>query len=169
MQLHSGTQGAFHQIVSSDFGLHCVLQQSTKVRTKRAPQRHQKVQVLWCIQSIRLRRTSSRKYAAAGAFPKALEERLKGISQAEHIDINRLRRQVSFDRLLAIASEAIPRRPSPLGVERWLCAGTSPAASGPVKGSLLLSLIYRFIDPQDLIAFHVTQILADPARPGYLD
>jgi len=45
--------------------------------------------------------TPSRSYATAGAFRRALEERLKGISQAEHVDLNRLRRQVSFDRLLA--------------------------------------------------------------------
>ncbi len=42
-----------------------------------------------------------RTYATAGAFRRALEERLKRISQAEQMDINRLRRQVSFDRLLA--------------------------------------------------------------------
>src|SRR3974390_3424556 len=42
-----------------------------------------------------------RTYVTAGAFRKALEERLKRISQAEQVDINRLRRQVSFDRLLA--------------------------------------------------------------------
>jgi len=45
--------------------------------------------------------TPSRSYAIAGAFRRALEERLKGISQAEQVDLNRLRRQVSFDRLLA--------------------------------------------------------------------
>jgi hypothetical protein len=45
--------------------------------------------------------TPSRSYATAGAFRRALEERLKGISQAEQVDLNRLRRQVSFDRLLA--------------------------------------------------------------------
>lgn len=42
-----------------------------------------------------------RAYATAAAFRKALEERLKRISQTEQVDINRLRRQVSFDRLLA--------------------------------------------------------------------
>ncbi len=40
-------------------------------------------------------------YATAGAFRRALEERLKNLSQAEQVDINRLRRQVAFDRLLA--------------------------------------------------------------------
>ena len=35
-----------------------------------------------------------RTYATAGAFRRALEERLKSMSQAEQIDINRLRRQV---------------------------------------------------------------------------
>jgi len=42
-----------------------------------------------------------RTYATAGAFRRALEERLKSMSKTEQIDINRLRRQVSFDRLLA--------------------------------------------------------------------
>lgn len=42
-----------------------------------------------------------RAYATAGAFRRALEERLKRISQTEQMDVNRLRRQVSFDRLLA--------------------------------------------------------------------
>ena len=37
-----------------------------------------------------------RTYATAGAFRRALEERLKSMSQAEQIDINRLRRQVSL-------------------------------------------------------------------------
>ena len=42
-----------------------------------------------------------RTYITAGAFRKALEERLKSASQTEQIDLHRLRRQVSFDRLLA--------------------------------------------------------------------
>ena len=37
----------------------------------------------------------------AGAFRRALEERLKRASLTDQIDPNRLRRQVSFDRLLA--------------------------------------------------------------------
>jgi hypothetical protein len=44
---------------------------------------------------------SPRTYATAGAFRRALEERLKRASLADQIDPNRLRRQVSFDRLLA--------------------------------------------------------------------
>jgi hypothetical protein len=42
-----------------------------------------------------------RRYTTSGAFRRVLEERLKRISQAEEADISRLRRQVSFDRLLA--------------------------------------------------------------------
>ena len=38
-----------------------------------------------------------RTYATAGAFRRALEERLNSMSQTKQIDINRLRRQVSFD------------------------------------------------------------------------
>ena len=40
-------------------------------------------------------------YSTARAFRTALEERLKWTSQTDEIDVNRLRRQVSFDRLLA--------------------------------------------------------------------
>ena len=42
-----------------------------------------------------------RKYATAAAFRVALETRLKSIAAAEGVDLQRLRRQVSFDRLLA--------------------------------------------------------------------
>lgn len=44
---------------------------------------------------------SPRTHATAGAFRRALEERLKRASLTDQIDPNRLRRQVSFDRLLA--------------------------------------------------------------------
>lgn len=51
-----------------------------------------------------------RTYTTAGAFRRALEERLKRTSQTEQVDLNRLRRQVSFDRLLArlFREEAAP-------------------------------------------------------------
>ena len=42
-----------------------------------------------------------RRYATAAAFRTALEARLKTMEQTEGVDLNRLRRQVSFDRLLA--------------------------------------------------------------------
>jgi Nucleotidyl transferase AbiEii toxin, Type IV TA system len=42
-----------------------------------------------------------RQYATAAAFRVALETRLKSIAAAEGADLQRLRRQVSFDRLLA--------------------------------------------------------------------
>jgi hypothetical protein len=44
---------------------------------------------------------SPRTYTTAGAFRRALEERLKTASLSDQVDLNRLRRQVSFDRLLA--------------------------------------------------------------------
>ena len=44
---------------------------------------------------------TSRTYTTAGAFRRSLEERLKKMSMAEQVDPNRVRRQVSFDRLLA--------------------------------------------------------------------
>ena len=42
-----------------------------------------------------------RQYATAAAFRVALETRLKSVATAEGVDLQRLRRQVSFDRLLA--------------------------------------------------------------------
>jgi nucleotidyltransferase AbiEii toxin of type IV toxin-antitoxin system len=43
----------------------------------------------------------SKNYATAAAFRRALEDRLKSISKNEDVDLQRLRRQVAFDRLLA--------------------------------------------------------------------
>jgi len=42
-----------------------------------------------------------RKYASGIALRTALEERLKRVSREEGIDLQRLRRQVAFDRFLA--------------------------------------------------------------------
>ncbi len=41
-----------------------------------------------------------REYGTANAFRRALEDRLNRVAQSEQIQINRLRRQVAFDRLL---------------------------------------------------------------------
>ena len=57
-------------------------------------------------------------YATAGAFRRALEERLKSISKSERVDLNRLRRQVSFDRLLARLFQADPAP--------WVLKGGTP-------------------------------------------
>lgn len=43
---------------------------------------------------------SPRKYASAAAFRVALEERLKRLAQLESLDLQRVRRQAAFDRLL---------------------------------------------------------------------
>ena len=51
---------------------------------------------------------SRRTHATAGAFRRALEERLKRASLTDQIDPNRLRRQVSFDRLLARLFREVP-------------------------------------------------------------
>lgn len=42
-----------------------------------------------------------KKYATPAAFRRALEDRLQAIAKKEGIDLQRLRRQVAFDRLLA--------------------------------------------------------------------
>lgn len=51
----------------------------------------------------------SRKYASAGAFRQALEQRLKSISQQEGTDFQRLCRQVAFDRFLARVNSSSTR------------------------------------------------------------
>lgn len=50
----------------------------------------------------------SRTYATSGAFRKALEGRLRRIAEIEQVDLNRLRRQVAFDRLLARLFQSEP-------------------------------------------------------------
>ncbi len=45
--------------------------------------------------------TDKGKYATGAALRAALEERLKQIAKTENIELQRLRRQVAFDRLLA--------------------------------------------------------------------
>ncbi len=45
--------------------------------------------------------TDPKQYQTAMAFRKALEDRLKNIAEAEAVPLDRLRRRVSFDRLLA--------------------------------------------------------------------
>lgn len=54
--------------------------------------------------------TEPRIYATPGAFREALEERLKRISKEEGTDLPRIRRAVTFDRLLArlFANEHAP-------------------------------------------------------------
>ena len=42
-----------------------------------------------------------KKYATAASFRRALEDRLQAIAKNEGVDLQRLRRQVAFDRLLA--------------------------------------------------------------------
>lgn len=52
----------------------------------------------------------SRIYKTAGAFRTALEDRLAKIAVTENVDLQRLRRQVAFDRLLARLS-SVPNSP----------------------------------------------------------
>jgi hypothetical protein len=47
------------------------------------------------------------KYATGAAFRRALEDRLQAIASKEGVDLQRLRRQVAFDRLLARLFELI--------------------------------------------------------------
>jgi hypothetical protein len=62
-----------------------------------------------------------RRYASAAAFRVALEIRLKAISRAEGIDLQRLRRQVSFGDAVVQPTELIEGR-------NWLDFAGIPAA-----------------------------------------
>lgn len=57
-------------------------------------------------------------YATAAAFRRALEDRLQDIAGKESVDLQRLRRQVAFDRLLARLFHAAQPRPLP-----WVLKG----------------------------------------------
>lgn len=59
--------------------------------------------------------TKIRTYATANAFRIALETRLKGVAKEEGTDLQRLRRQVAFDRFLA---RLFPNRETP-----WILKG----------------------------------------------
>jgi hypothetical protein len=59
-----------------------------------------------------------KKYVTAAAFRRALEDRLQDIAGKESVDLQRLRRQVAFDRILARLFPAA--QPSPL---RWVLKG----------------------------------------------
>ena len=60
----------------------------------------------------------SKRYATAAAFRRALEDRLKDIAGKQGVDLQRLRRQVAFDRFLARLFQAA--RPSALS---WVLKG----------------------------------------------
>ena len=62
-----------------------------------------------------------RTYTTAGAFRRALEQRLKRASLTDKVDLNRLRRQVSFDRLLA---RLFREEPAP-----WVLKGGAPGVA----------------------------------------
>ena len=59
-----------------------------------------------------------KRYATDAAFRRALEDRLQDIAGKEGVDLQRLRRQVAFDRLLARLFQAARLRPLP-----WVLKG----------------------------------------------
>jgi hypothetical protein len=64
-----------------------------------------------------------KRYATAAAFRRALEDRLQDIAGKESVDLQRLRRQVAFDRLLARLFQAAQPRALPWVAEGWLRDG----------------------------------------------
>jgi hypothetical protein len=72
-------------------------------------------------------------YATAAAFRRALEDRLHDVAGKESIDLQRLRRQVAFDRLLARLFHAAASSAT-LGAEGWLRDGTADQGGAHDKG-----------------------------------
>ena len=75
-----------------------------------------------------------KKYATAAAFRRALEDRLQDIAGKESVDLQRLRRQVAFDRLLARLFHAAQPRRATLGTEGWLRDGAADQGRAHDKG-----------------------------------
>ena len=71
-----------------------------------------------------------KKYATAAAFRRALEDRLQDIARKEGVDLQRVRRQVAFDRLLARLFQAAQPHELP-----WVLKGGVRRVGVPVDCS----------------------------------
>jgi hypothetical protein len=66
-----------------------------------------------------------KKYATAAAFRRALEDRLQDIAGKENVDLQRLHRQVAFDRLFGAPISGGTASRANLGAEGWLRDGAA--------------------------------------------
>jgi hypothetical protein len=66
-----------------------------------------------------------KKYATAAAFRRALEDRLQDIGGKEGVDLQRLRRQVAFDRAPGATVSRGTASRTALGIEGWLRSGVT--------------------------------------------
>ena len=78
-----------------------------------------------------------RTYATAGAFRRALEERLKSMSQTEQIDINRLRRQTSLGGARAFVQPIFGTAGSGSPASPFLTRPAKKAANGAISSRTL--------------------------------
>jgi len=87
----------------------------------------------------------ARDYATARAFRRALEDRLSKIAETEQVQVNRLRREVAFDRLLMrlFRTDAAP----------WV-----------LKGGYALELRFRTARSTLDIDLTVSRVMADTAE-----
>ena len=67
----------------------------------------------------------AKKYATAAAFRRALEDRLQDIARKEGVNLQRLRRQVAFDRLPGATVSSGTASRIALGIEGWLRDGVA--------------------------------------------
>jgi hypothetical protein len=78
----------------------------------------------------------SKKYDNAITFRQALEDRLKNIARERAIPLDRLRRQITFDRFLARLFD--PNKPN----QQWLLKG---GVYFKLKGMVSLVGLFRFL------------------------
>jgi hypothetical protein len=126
-----------------------------------------------------------KKYATATAFRKALEDRLKSISRKQAVDLQRVRRQVAFDRLLArfFSSDQAPwvlkggyamelrlnTARSTRDIDLTLRSTGAASHNPKIRNKAILDLLepYAGIDLKDFFVYRVGQPMMDLDAPLY--
>ena len=75
-----------------------------------------------------------KRYTTAAAFRRALEDRLQDIAGKEGVDLQRLRRQVAFDRLPGATVSSGTASRIALGIEGWLRDGAADQGGARNEG-----------------------------------
>jgi len=126
-----------------------------------------------------------KKYGAANAFRRALEDRLKDLAGKEGTDLHRLRRQVAFDRLLArlFSSDQAPwvlkggyamelrldTARSTRDVDLTLRSTAVASKNSTERNAAILQLLqdYAAIDMRDFFTFIIGQVMMELDAPLY--
>src|SRR5271170_2295281 len=91
-----------------------------------------------------------KKYATAAAFRRGLEDRLQDIARKELVDLQRVRRQVAFDRLLARLFQAAQPRELPWVLKGGYAMELRIKSARTTKDiDLTMRSIFKFEDKKD--------------------